>query len=75
MNLPIAQEGECALLRAVNVTRAGVFMEWTPGQDLLIPVSQQLAPMRKGQSYVVYLLLDPDGRMIGSTKIHRFRAE
>jgi predicted RNA-binding protein (virulence factor B family) len=75
MNAPIAQAGECALLRAVNVTRAGVFMEWTPGQDLLIPVSQQLAPMRKGQSYVVYLLLDPDGRMIGSTKLHRFLAE
>jgi predicted RNA-binding protein (virulence factor B family) len=75
MNAPVAQEGECALLRAVNVTRAGVFMEWTPGQDLLIPVSQQLAPMRKGQSYVVYLLLDPDGRMIGSTKLHRYLAE
>jgi hypothetical protein len=75
MDASIAQEGECALLRAVNVTRAGVFMEWIPGQDLLIPVSQQLAPMRKGQSYVVYLLLDPDGRMIGSTKLHRYLAE
>ncbi len=75
MNEPIAQAGECALLRAVNVTRAGVFMEWREGQDLLIPVSQQLAPMRKGQSYVVYLLLDPQGRTIGSTKLHRHLAE
>jgi len=75
MNAPNAQAGECALLRAVNITRAGVFMEWREGQDLLIPVSQQLAPMRKGQSYVVYLLLDPEGRMIGSTKLHRHLAE
>ena len=75
MDAPIAQAGECALLRAVNVTRAGVFMAWREGQDLLIPVSQQLAPMRKGQSYVVYLLLDPQGRTIGSTKIHRYLAE
>ena len=75
MDTPIAQAGECALLRAVNVTRAGVFMEWREGQDLLIPVSQQLAPMRKGQSYVVYLLLDPQGRTIGSTKLHRYLAE
>jgi len=70
-----AQAGDCLLLRAVNVTRAGVFMEWREGQDLLIPVSQQAAPMRKGESYVVYLLLDPDGRMIGSTKLHRYLAE
>jgi predicted RNA-binding protein (virulence factor B family) len=69
------QAGECLLLRAVNVTRAGVFMEWQEGQDLLIPVSQQAAPMRKGESYVVYLLLDPEGRMIGSTKLHRFLSE
>ena len=45
-------------------------MEWREGQDLLIPVSQQLSPMRKGQSYVVYLLLDPQGRTIGSTNLH-----
>ena len=75
MNEPNAQVGECALLRAVNVTPAGVFMEWREGQDLLIPVSQQLSPMRKGQSYVVYLLLDPQGRTIGSTKLHRHLAE
>ena len=75
MNEPNAQVGECALLRAVNVTPAGVFMEWREGQDLLIPVSQQLSPMRKGQSYVVYLLADPQGRTIGSTKLHRYLAE
>ena len=75
MDTPSAQVGECALLRAVNVTRAGVFMEWREGQDLLVPVSQQISPMRKGQSYVVYLLADPQGRTIGSTKLHRHLAE
>jgi predicted RNA-binding protein (virulence factor B family) len=75
MNTPNAQEGECALLRAVNITRAGVFMEWREGQDLLIPVSQQQAPMRKGQYYVVYVMMDPEGKMIGSTKLHRYLSE
>jgi predicted RNA-binding protein (virulence factor B family) len=70
-----ATEGKCALLQAVNVTRAGVFMAWRDGQDLLIPVSQQQAPMRKGQSYVVYVMTDPQGKMIGSTKLHRFLSE
>ena len=71
----IAQAGECALLRAVNITRAGAFMEWREGQDLLVPISQQLAPMQKGKSYVVYLLLDPQQRTIGSTRLDRYLAE
>ena len=50
-------------------------MAWRDGQDLLIPVSQQQAPMRKGQSYVVYVLRDPQGKMIGSTKLHRYLSE
>jgi predicted RNA-binding protein (virulence factor B family) len=70
-----ATEGECTLLQAVNVTRAGVFMAWREGQDLLIPVSQQQAPMRKGQYYVVYVMMDPEGKMIGSTKLHRYLSE
>jgi len=72
---PQTQAGECVLLRAINITRAGAFMEWREGQDLLVPVSQQLTPMQKGKSYVVYLLLDPQQRMIGSTKLHRFLDE
>jgi predicted RNA-binding protein (virulence factor B family) len=70
-----AKEGECALMRAVNVTRAGTFMAWREGQDLLVPVSQQQSPMKKGQSYVVYVLKDPNGKMIGSTKLHRYLSE
>ena len=74
-DMSIAQVGECALLRAVNITRAGAFMEWREGQDLLVPISQQLAPMQKGKSYVVYLLLDPQQRTIGSTRLDRYLAE
>lgn len=70
-----ADAGRCVVLKAINTTRAGTFMEWREGQDLLVPISQQLAPMQRGRSYVVYLLLDPNGRMIGSTKLHRYLAE
>jgi len=66
----VAEAGQCALLRAINVTRAGAFMKWLPGQDLLVPISQQVTPMQQGKSYVVYLLLDPQQRIIGSTKLH-----
>lgn len=73
--LPVAQVGECALLKAVTVTRAGVFMAWKPETDLLVPVSQQLGPMKEGNNYVVLLLLDPQQNPIGSTKLHRHLKE
>ncbi len=44
-------------------------------RDLLVPVSQQLTPMVEGQSYVVYLFLDPQQQIIGSTKLHKFLDE
>ncbi len=71
----MAQVGECALLRAVTVTGAGVFMDCGMERDLLVPVSQQLTPMQEGRSYVVYLFLDPKQQVIGSTKLHNFLDE
>jgi predicted RNA-binding protein (virulence factor B family) len=72
---PKAQLGECALLKAVTVTRSGAFMDCGLERDLLVPVSQQLTPMVEGQSYVVYLFLDPQKQVIGTTKLHKFLDE
>jgi hypothetical protein len=44
-------------------------------RDLLVPVSQQLKPMKAGHAYVVYLYLDPKQQLIGSTKLYRFLDE
>jgi len=70
-----AQVGECALLKVISVTRAGAFLQWDQGQDLLVPVSQQISPMVAGNSYVVYLFRDPQQRVIGSTKLYKFLDE
>ena len=72
---PKAQLGECALLKAVTVTKTGAFMDCGLERDLLVPISQQLTPMVEGQSYVVYLFLDPQNNVIGSTKLHNFLDE
>jgi predicted RNA-binding protein (virulence factor B family) len=74
-NTPKAQVGECALLKAVTITKAGAFMDCGLERDLLVPVSQLLSPMLEGQSYVVYLFLDPQQNIIGSTKLHNFLDE
>ncbi len=73
--MPKAQVGECVLLKAINVIRAGAFMDWGGDKDLLVPVSQQATPMTEGRTYVVYLLLDPQQQIIGSSKLHRFLDE
>jgi len=74
-NYAQAGVGDCVLLKAINVTRAGAFMQWREGQDLLVPISQQVSPMVANESYVVYLLLDPDQRIIGSSKLYKFLDE
>jgi predicted RNA-binding protein (virulence factor B family) len=73
--VPQAQVGECALLKVVTVTKAGVFMDCGMERDLLVPVSQLLSPVMEGQSHVVYLFLDPQQNIIGSTKLHNFLDE
>jgi hypothetical protein len=74
-NSPKAQVGECALLKAVTVTKTGAFMDCGLERDLLVPISQQLTPMAEGQSYVVHLFMDPQQNIIGSTKLHNFLDE
>ena len=72
---PKAKPGECALLKAITVTKTGAFMDCGLERDLLVPVSQQLGPIVEGQSYVVYLYMDPKQQVIGSTKLHKFLDE
>ena len=72
---PAVQVGQCALMKAVTVTRSGAFMDCGLARDLLVPVSQQITPMVKGRYYVVYVYLDPENNMIGSTKLHKFLDE
>lgn len=72
---PKAQAGECALLKAVTVTKAGAFMDCGLERDLLVPISQQLTPMVEGRHYVVYLFLDPQQQLIGTTKLYNFLDE
>jgi predicted RNA-binding protein (virulence factor B family) len=73
--VPKAGIGECALLKAVTVTKTGAFMDCGLERDLLVPVSQQLSPITEGQSYVVHIFLDPQQNVIGSTKLHNFLDE
>ena len=70
---PKAEVGECAFLEVLEVNRIGAFLDWGLPKDLLVPFGEQQKPMQVGQSYVVYLYVDPASeRIAGSTKLDKF---
>jgi len=62
-----------ALLKVVDVTKYGVFLDWGLEKDLLVPFREQNKKMQLGHQYVVRLILDEDtDRLIASGKIKKF---
>ena len=69
---PKAVVGETAHLEVRDTSPIGAFLDWGLEKDLLVPKAEQQAPMRKGQRWVVKLLLDEKtNRVFGSTRIVR----
>jgi hypothetical protein len=70
---PFIEKNGFAFLRCTDVTGIGAFVDWGIDKQLLVPYSNQMTPMKPGQSYVVYMYLDEkSGRLVGSTKTMQF---
>ena len=70
---PLAQKGDLAVLKAVDVNPVGAFLDWGLPKDLLVPKNEQQVPMRKGQAYLVYVALDrKTQRLYASSKLDQF---
>lgn len=69
---PRVKLGGCACLKVIDVNRVGAFLDWGLDKDLLVPWPEQHRPMEKDKSYLVYLKLDNQGRMIASSKLDHF---
>jgi uncharacterized protein len=71
--VPLIELGEIAPLTVKEITTFGAFMDWGMEKDLLVPVKEQLEPMKENQTYLVHLYLDElTQRLVGSTKIKKF---
>ncbi|PIQ26908.1 GntR family transcriptional regulator [bacterium (Candidatus Blackallbacteria) CG17_big_fil_post_rev_8_21_14_2_50_48_46] len=70
--IPSAQVGEVAWLKVVEVHRIGAFLDWNMTKDLLVPIREQVELMVPHQSYLVYIHLDEDQRIIGSSRLEKF---
>lgn len=70
---PLVTVGRFATLKVVEVTASGAYLDWGLPSDLFVPMSEQLARMLKGRSYVVCAFLDDKTeRLIASSKLDKF---
>lgn len=69
---PRAQVNSIAFLKVIDVNHVGAFLDWGLDKDLLVPRPEQRRPMVKDRSYLVYVSLDRDGRIIASSKLDKF---
>lgn len=71
---PKAMAGEFAGLKVVSANKIGAFLDWGMKKDLFVPEREQAKAMQVGRTYLVYLSLDHEGRMVGTSKIDRHLA-
>jgi len=70
MKHPKVLPGEFAYLECLAVTNVGSFLDWGLMKDLLLPFREQREPCEIGQSYVVYVHVDPTSdRIVASRRI------
>ena len=70
---PFAVVGEFAVLTVKDTNaKVGSFLDWGLDKDLLLPFSEQLAPVKKGEQVLVYLYQDASARIAASARLDRF---
>ena len=63
--------GQVALLKAKVSTAYGAFFDWGLSKDLFVSVRDQKDPVVAGEKYLVYLFVDRDEKVAGTTKYHK----
>lgn len=71
-NTPKITLGELAVLKVVEVTQIGAFLDWGLEKDLLLPFSEQTVKVKPGEEYLVGLYIDKSDRLCGTMKVYDF---
>lgn len=64
--------GEFALLKVVNVSKIGAFMDWGLEKDLFLPFKQQTARVKEGDEALCALYIDKSGRLCATMKVYDY---
>ena len=70
--MPKLQLGELAVLQVAQVNNIGGFMYWGLEKDLLLPYSEQVVKVQKGEKYLVGLYIDKSDRLCATMKVYDF---
>lgn len=62
--------GELAVLKVVDLTKVGAFLDWGLDKDLLLPFKEQAGPVTKGGDYLVTLYIDSSQRLCATMKVY-----
>lgn len=69
---PRAVVGDFALLKVIESTTVGSFLDWGLEKDLLLPFGEQIEPVRRGDLVLVHIYLHSSGRIAASAKLDKF---
>ena len=62
--------GELAVLKVVETTSIGAFLDWGLEKDLLLPFKEQEGEVKKNGEYLVALYVDKSNRLCATMKIY-----
>lgn len=71
-NEPLVQVGQTALLKVVQVTKIGAFLDWGLEKDLLLPYHEQTLRVREGEEVLVALYVDKSSRLCATMKVYHY---
>ncbi|WP_036678281.1 CvfB family protein [Daejeonella oryzae] len=69
---PLACVGDYAFLQVVDENENGAFLSLGIDKDVFVHQRDQKRPMKMGGKYVVYIFLDDNDRISGSSKVAEF---
>lgn len=67
---PKLTTGELAVLKVVETTNIGAFLDWGLEKDLFLPFREQVGKVVKGGSYLVALYIDSSNRLCATMNIY-----
>ena len=69
---PALQIGETAMLKVVQVSKIGAFLDWGLEKDLLLPYHEQTYRVREGDSVLCALYVDKSSRLCATMKVYPY---
>ena len=68
----LLQVGQTAVLKVLQVTKIGAFLDWGLEKDLLLPYHEQTSRVREGQECLVALYVDKSSRLCATMKVYHY---